>query len=351
MKKTILHVLAMSSYSGAENVVCQIIEMFKDDIDSRMVYCSPDGSIRKVLSEKKIKFEPMSNLSVGELKRVIRKVNPTIIHAHDVRATLFSSICRGDAKLISHIHNNWENLRKVSLKGMLYYVAARKASEIIWVSESAFNQYKYSSKLKNKSTILKNIINVDQIRGAVANSSCNKKYDIINIGRLTYQKNPERLINVIEKVVKRKPKLKAALIGEGELAEHIKELIQEKKLGSNIELLGYIDNPLGYVKNAKVFLLTSRWEGTPMAVLESLALGTPVVGTPVDGMLDLIKDDENGYLSDDDSTMSDDILRIIESTELHDRLSNTALEFSDEKNSVAKYKTVLEKIYEESLIG
>jgi glycosyltransferase involved in cell wall biosynthesis len=51
-------------------------------------------------------------------------------------------------------------------------------------------------------------------------------------------------------------------------------------------------------------LMTSRFEGTPMTVLEAMALGVPVVSTPVDGVADLIKDGVNGFLSD-----SDDMLR------------------------------------------
>ena len=50
----VLHLLASNKYSGAENVVCQIISMFKDEVE--MVYCSPNGEIENTLRDKKIKF-------------------------------------------------------------------------------------------------------------------------------------------------------------------------------------------------------------------------------------------------------------------------------------------------------
>ena len=58
----VLHLLSSNKYSGAENVVCQIIKMFGNDAE--MVYCSPDGDIRKTLNDKNIKFIPLKELVV-----------------------------------------------------------------------------------------------------------------------------------------------------------------------------------------------------------------------------------------------------------------------------------------------
>lgn len=350
-KMIVLHVLAMSSYSGAENVVCQIIKMFSGDRDIRMIYCSPDGPIRKVLEEKNIEFEPIAKLSVPELSKVIRKIKPDIVHAHDVRATVYSALCCDNAMLVSHMHNNWEDLRKMSLKGIIYLLATKKTSKIIWVSDSAFRQYRYSDRLKKKSVILKNIIDVEQIRNTAEQNLSEIKYDIVNVGRLTYQKNPERLIRIIDKMVKKNPGLKVGLIGDGELAETIKCMVREKNLEPNVEMLGYVGRPLGIIKNAKAFLLVSRWEGTPMVVLEALALGVPVVGTPVDGMLDLVQDGKNGFLSVNDDEIADHLANIISDSNLHDNLSKEAMERSEIRNSVADYKLVLKNVYKERLGG
>ena len=51
-----MHLLATNSFSGAENVVCQIIDMYKNDKNLDMVYCSPNGKIKNKLVEKNIKF-------------------------------------------------------------------------------------------------------------------------------------------------------------------------------------------------------------------------------------------------------------------------------------------------------
>lgn len=345
MKKIVLHVLAMSTYSGAENVVCQIINMYKNDTNTEMIYCSPDGSIREVLNKYRIPFEPMNKLSYDEIKRVIGKVQPAYVHAHDVRASLLAAFACGRIPFISHMHNNWENLRSLSVKSLLYLIPAMKAKNIIWVSQSAYEEYFFRDKFQDKSVVLKNIIDVNEIRKRV--TKVNNNYDIVYVGRLTYQKNPERLIAVIEKIAQCNKHIKAAIIGDGELKEQLEIMIKERGLSTAISLLGYVNNPLDIVKGAKVMLMTSRWEGTPMCVLEALALGVPVVSTPTDGVLDLIETNKNGYLSDDDNELADQVLKIIGDEELRRKMAEIAKRESETYNSVENYKKILDKVYAE----
>ena len=82
----ILHVLATSLFSGAENVACQIIGLCADS-DHEMIYCSPDGQIRESLEQRGISFEPIKSLTASELKKAIDRVKPDIIHTHDMRAS------------------------------------------------------------------------------------------------------------------------------------------------------------------------------------------------------------------------------------------------------------------------
>lgn len=82
----ILHLLASDRFSGAENVVCQIIEMFKADDEFEMVYCSPRGQIETALKEKGIKFLPIKKLTPLHLAKILKEYQPDIVHAHDVKS-------------------------------------------------------------------------------------------------------------------------------------------------------------------------------------------------------------------------------------------------------------------------
>ena len=79
MKKIkVLHVLVSGTYNGAENVVCQIVDLFKSEDNFEMVYCSLDGPVRIALEERKIDFHPVKELTVGEIVTIQRLVYLTI---------------------------------------------------------------------------------------------------------------------------------------------------------------------------------------------------------------------------------------------------------------------------------
>ena len=335
---TILHVLYSNRFSGAENVVCQIIDMFKGDPDVRMVYCSPDGQIREALSERGVEFEPIAELSKKELRRVIKKVKPDVIHAHDMRASFIAALTCRNLPFISHVHNNFVDARGLSPKSVAYLCAALKAKHIFWVSESAMNEYAFKNTVADKSEVLYNIISIDALYRKMQSDENEYSYDVAYVGRLTEQKNPQRLISVIAKLRDLKSDVKVAVVGSGDLEDEARALCREHSLENNIDFLGFQSNPLKILHSARAMVMVSRWEGTPMCALEAMGLGVPIVSTPVDGLKVLIDQGENGYLSDNDDELAKRLCEIIENDEIHARMSAYTLKKAKEINAVEPYK-------------
>ena len=341
----VLQLLSSDRFSGAENVVCQIIDMFSGDADIEMTYCSPDGQIRETLKEKNISFEPIKDISVKEVKRIINKVKPDVIHAHDMRASFVAARACGKIPLVSHVHNNNFNSRGLSIKTLAYLFAGVKAKHIFWVSQSAFDGYAFHKALKKKSSVLYNVINVDELCKKMNSDETNYNYDVVYLGRLTYPKNPERLIEIIKLVVNKRPNTKIAIVGTGELEESTKKIVNDYGLQGNVEFLGFQSNPLKLLHDSKVMLLTSRWEGTPMCALEAMALGVPIVSTPTDGMNDLIQNGANGFLSDSNDVLCESILKLLTDKALRQSFVQSQLEKSVIINNCDKYKREIESAY------
>ena len=101
---------------------------------------------------------------------------------------------------------------------------------------------------------------------------------IINIGRMTDQKDHMTLLKAFRLVCK---KIEANLIilGKGKNYTKIKNFIIYNNLSSNIKLLGFKENPYPYIKLSDIFVLTSKFEGLPNVLLESIFLKTPVIST------------------------------------------------------------------------
>lgn len=341
----ILHILASDRFSGAENVVCQMIGMMRADPSYEFVYCSKDGPIREALAERNIAFVPLSDVTAREIRRVTREVSPDVIHAHDMRAGFAAARACGNIPLISHIHNNAFDARGVSPKSVAYILAAQKAKQIFWVSESAYRGYCFHSFFRKKSEVLVNVIDPDALYRKMQSDPQTYAYDVVYVGRLTYQKDPSRLVRVFAKLCERVPNATLAVVGTGEEEAQTKALCEELSLSERVHFLGYRSNPLKILSDAKVMLMTSRWEGTPMCALEAMALGVPIVSTPVDGLKDLIQNGENGYWEEDDDRLADRLAEIITQKDVAERMSRNAEKRFQEKNQSGAYRERLQRAY------
>lgn len=341
----VMHVLNSRIYSGAEKVVCQIIHAFQGEVE--MVYCSPESDIvRKMVEGQGVTYLPMKTMSVSELSRVIREQKPDLIHAHDMRAGFFSALCCGNIPLVSHIHNNAYDARGLSPKTVGYLLAGFRAKHIFWVSQSSFDGYAFHKLFAKKSSVLYNVIDTDEIYTKLSQDSNTYDYDLIYVGRLTYQKNPQRLLRLCARLKQDKPDLKVAIVGTGELEDELKTLCKELNLEDTVHFLGFQPNPIKMVACSKAMILTSRWEGTPMCALEAMALGTPVVSTPSDGMKDLLTDGVSGYLTESDEQMAVDLLKIFTQPEHRQLLAENARKKFDSLNDGEAYKRAIWTAYQ-----
>ena len=236
----ILHLLQSGHFSGAENVVCQIFEMMRDESDIQMAYCSRDGQIREALAERKIMFYPLKTFSIFEVKKIIKEYQPDIIHAHDISASIcaaFSTLGK-KCKVISHVHVNNSDMAKINIKTICYSISTICYKHIFWVSQSCFDGFVLKKIIQKKSSVLYNVINEDSIakrKNEDKNIYC---YDIAYVGRLTEQKDPMRLIDVLKKVIELCPECQIAIVGEGNLEKNVREKVKKEKLESNITFMG-----------------------------------------------------------------------------------------------------------------
>lgn len=341
----IIHLLQSPRFSGAENVVCQIIGMFKNDSEYEMMYCSRDGQIREALVERDIPFIPIDDICADEVKRVIKEYKPDVIHAHDMRASFVAAKASHGTPIISHIHNNSFDSRGLSLKSLAYLYAAFKSRHIFWVSDSSFNGYAFHRLLSIKSEILYNIINIEALYKKMKFDTKNYDYDIVYLGRLSQPKNPARLLKVLRKVVDRKQDTRIAIVGTGELERSVHEEAGRLGLNHNIDFLGFVNNPYKILHDAKLMLMTSLWEGTPMCVLEAMSLGVPVVSTPTDGVKVVVESGETGYLSDNDNELADFCCRLLSDSRLRATQSENAKNRARSLMNMDDYKKKISQAY------
>lgn len=208
---------------------------------------------------------------------------------------------------------------------------------------------------KTKVELVYNPINLEIIRKKA--EDVNPKYGnylkedyFLQVSRLTQQKQPEHLVDIYYKLKQRGIKEKLYFIGNGEKVKLIRQKIKEYNLEDDIILLGQIENPYPFFKNAKLFLHTAKYEGLPTVLLESLAFGTPVVAYDCPtGPKDILgKNSEYGELIplNDKDTFVKRVYELIDNNEKYENYKKMSLiranDFSMETNKL-KLKKLVEK--------
>jgi|GEM_PF-145804 len=105
----------------------------------------------------------------------------------------------------------------------------------------------------------------------------------INIGRLSVEKDQEKLIRAFEPIVRTNPSSRLVILGIGPLEGHLRQLVSRLGLKDSVHLLGFRRNPYPFLGAADCFVLSSNHEGQPMTLLESLVLRKPIVATDIVG--------------------------------------------------------------------
>lgn len=332
----ILHFLKTGAYSGAENVAITIISKLYEYYGYKGIYVSPDGKISDILENKGIEHAIISKNSVKEYQKVIDHYNPDVIHAHDFLTSVIAAFTKNNAKMISHLHNNPPWFRKINVKTIIYQLSLRRYQHVFGVSDSIFEEYVFSKKISAKGVVIGNPVDTSKVITLACEATENDESDVLFLGRLSTPKNPQRFIKIVKLLKKQKENINAYMVGDGEQKAESISLINELDLNDTIKMLGFKENPYGYLKNTKVLCVPSVWEGFGLVVAEAFSLGIPVVATPVGGMKDLVTD-EVGFLSEDNEKMANEIIKLMVDNQYYAYKSANAKKRSNELNNIEEY--------------
>lgn len=340
----VMHVLCTNSFSGAENVAVSLINSFKNEM--HFVYVSPNGPIADVLKENHIEFYPVKSTNVFTIKKAIKRIQPDIIHAHDFIAGVSCALATKKVPIINHLHNNAPWIKSVSPLTIAYLVASIRIQKILTVSDAVMDEFVFGKFLKKKTTVVGNQIDIHSIRDKASSSEPSSPYDIIFLGRLSKPKNPIGFIDIIHKLKCSFPEIRAVMVGDGELREQVKQKIDELQLQDNITLTGFCKNPYGYLKGSKIICMPSLWDGCPLASVEALALGKPILASPVGGLVNIVNDDCGKLCCSTQEFVEQLTVLLTNETEYAEK-SAAAFERANTFDNVLNYKQQVLNTYDE----
>jgi glycosyltransferase involved in cell wall biosynthesis len=170
---------------------------------------------------------------------------------------------------------------------------------------------------------------------------------VMQVGRLSAQKNPLAFVEGAAQVLQKRPDAQFALVGEGPMREAITQHAETLGLNGALRLLGWRDNAAAMMTAADVVSLTSEWEGMPHTLLEAMAKSRPIVTTDVNGCPDVVVDGKTGFLVPPGDTLvwAERIIDLLENPKLMDKMGRRGRERVIERFSQEQMITCIEELY------
>lgn len=222
-----------------------------------------------------------------------------------------------------NVSNSLDGLDKEFQKERYYHF-----DKIIAVSDSAKNIF--LSTFPDFTNCLKVIYDINNpdfiLEMANIGDGFQDNYDgirILTIGRLAYGKGYDIALETCKSLKESGVKFKWYALGIGPLKEEIEKYISENNLTDHFILLGVKANPYTYIKQADIYVQTSRYEGFGLAIAEARMLNVPIVTTRFDAVYDQMIDGKNGLVVDVNSeAVHKGILELINNMDLKESIIN-----------------------------
>lgn len=166
-----------------------------------------------------------------------------------------------------------------------------------------------------------------------------KNWKIGIVGRLVTVKGHKYFLEAAKEIVSKRSDARFLIIGDGPLADDLQAMGADLGIADKLEFAGFYENIDDIYSQIDIFVMTSIYEGVPMALLEAMAYGKPVVVTGVGGMVELITDGENGIVipPQNSHAAAQAVLELIDNNTLRQTVAGKAQE--DVKNKYTINKT------------
>lgn len=304
-------VITMSylSTGGAERVAVNYANWLVDNTNAKVFFilfncCDTFYELNEKVNV--IILEDKINLNNNFFKRVIKRfkcyknvlndIKPDVIFTMFSKTAFYSLISKNKNMLL--ISSERCNIKKISiLKRIFNMLISMKCDGFIFQTKRM--QSLYSKYVQKKSIVIPNAISIPK------KSNVDREHLIVSMGRLVDQKGFDTLIEAFSLFSKNYLNYKLYIIGDGINKKELQSLINKLHLENKVYLLGNKSNPFEYLYKAEMFVLSSRYEGMPNALMEAMACGVPCIATDCEtGPRELINNYENGILVDVDDILS-----------------------------------------------
>ncbi len=346
-----VHVLANFSFGNTTSD--ERTKEFKEELENMGIKVYNVPIPRKITAIK----EMIS--SYKKIKKVCSENNYDILHCHSpiggvLARFAFKDFRKKGGKLIYTAHG-FHFFKGAPIKNWIIFYPIEKFCSRYTDCLITINKEDYKRAKNFKAKEVKYVpgigIDTKKIKDIKKNRKILNEFNIkdevvlVSVGELSNRKNHKVILKALEKV---KGNFKYIICGQGAKKEELIKLSKELNFQEKVEFLGYRQDVKEILKASDIFCFPSKQEGLPVALMEAMASGLPVICSDIRGNKDLIENKKGGYLlkSYDIDEYSIKIQELIENKFLREEMGNFNLEKIKDFDR-KKVNTIMEEIYNE----
>ncbi len=345
----VIHIITRLAIGGAqENTLLTVLNLNKNFFSPLLVSgeeLTEEGNLLDWVRKENMNYHvnnflvrsisPVKDLlCLITLTKFLRQHKASVVHTHSSKAGIIGRIAAlfAGSRIIVHTVHGWnfcQRTRKweIMLSIFLERLTAKFTDKLICVSkQDVLKGLQHNIGDKNKYTVIRSGFNIARFKNSkVDKDTVKKKFGLPlnkkivgSVGRLSYPKDPETIVNIASLISKKRGDVIFVLVGDGDLRCKVEKLIMKSGLKERVYLLGAHKDVENIFPIFDVFLLASLSEGLPRVIPQAMVSGIPVVSTAVGGVVDIIVHNKNGFLSKtkDAMSMADYIRKLLDNKKL-----------------------------------
>lgn len=351
---TVLYIVTKLELGGAQKVCLSLFEGLRALQHTTLLISGTEGVLQASVNGKEgiylipefkreVSVRGMVNEFYAFYKlwktiRLLKKRYPDlVVHTHSTKAGFvgrWAALSAGVKKRIHTVHgfgfHPYQNKLAWFINYSLEWITSFITTTYICVSSADMQT---GSRLipwfKHKATIIRAAVDYQRFSAARLLEKIPSDNDLCIIGTVSCfkkQKNLTDLIMAFAHAYSINPLVRLEIIGDGIMRQNLEQLIEEKKIGDVVTLLGWQEDVAEHMRRWHLFALSSLWEGLPCAIVEARIMKLPVVCYSVGGISDIIIDGKNGFLipSGDYTALAQKILVLSKDKDLYAAMQNNS---------------------------
>jgi len=297
------HIQQLVNFGHQVDVACNVVH----EIDPTLIEL---GCKVHNIAFQRSPFRINNLIAYMKIKKLIKLHNYDVVHTHTpIASVIVRMACRKlkNVKVIYTAHGFHFYKGAPLINWLLFYPIERYLSKytdvLITINKEDYDRAKKSFKAKKKEYVPGVGINIDEIEKISVNRNDKRRelgieddaIILISVGELNKNKNHETIIKAIANI--KEPKIYYIICGEGPLEKYLNRLIKKLNLENKVIMLGYRSDVIEFLKISDIFIHPSFREGLPVALMEAMACGLPIICSNIRGNCDLITHENGGLLA------------------------------------------------------